>query len=91
LEGQARFNSGSNAHVTAIHVYDGPTKIAELEGISRGGKDQKVNINLGAHRMGEAMEISVLVNSSGTGSQAWIQFSGAGIEFDDVSEFLSVC
>jgi hypothetical protein len=90
--GQAlvRFSTGSQASIGAIHVYDGETKIAEQNGTKFQGNLQLATLQLGRPEVKWGTGISVLLNFTGTTSDAWVQLIAAGIDFFDVSEFLSI-
>ena len=88
--GQAlvRFTTGPQGSIGAFHVYDGETKIAQENGLDLTGTLQVATQQLGRPEVLWGTGISLLVNFSGTGPDAWVQVIAAGIDFFDVSDFV---
>lgn len=86
--GQAlvRFSTGPQAKIGAFHVYDGENKISEQNGLSLGGTLQVATQPLGRPQIFWGTGISLLLDFTGTGEDAWVQLIGAGIDFFDVSK-----
>jgi hypothetical protein len=90
--GQAlvRFSTGPQAKIGAFHVFDGEVNISEQNGLSLGGTLQVATQQLKRPSILFGTGISVLLNFTGTGPDAWVQLIGAGIDFFDVSKFASI-
>ena len=77
-----RFSTGPQASIGAIHVFDGETLILQKDSLNLKGNLQfhpepipsKPEVKWGTG-------ISLLLNFSGTGTDAWINLIGAGMEF----------
>jgi hypothetical protein len=90
--GQAliRFSTGPRASIRAFHVYDGERKISEQNGLNLTGNVQLSTQQLGRPEVFWGTGISLLLDFNGTSQDAWVQLIAAGIDFFDVSKFLSI-
>ena len=77
-----RFSTGPQASIVAFHVYDGETRILNLNSLNLQGTLQLNQQAIpGTPEVQWGTGISLQVNFNGTGPDAWVQLISAGIDF----------